>query len=150
MDKYFLMVILADGLVWAKSSYGKFSTGGFVDGITGTLGKFVVKNPNLWYVDFLKSVAIPNAMIFGTLVLWGELFVAITLTLGSLIFLTQKKVDPRLKWLLGLGLLGGFLMNLNFYFASGWTSASTESLNLLMTAIEAVGLWFVLTGVKSK
>ena len=30
MDKYFLMVVLTDGLVWAKSSYGKFAAGGFI------------------------------------------------------------------------------------------------------------------------
>jgi len=140
MNKYFLMVILADGLVWLKSSYGKFSTGGFVEGIGGILAKFVAKNPNTWYVDFLKSVAIPNAQIFGTLVLWGELFVAVSLVLGPLLFLTRKKVDPKVRWLLKIGLLGGFLMNVNFYFAAGWMSPSTESLNMLMAVIELVGL----------
>lgn len=147
-DKYFLMVILAEGLVWLKSSIGKFSAGGFVEGMGATLGKFIAKNPNSWYVDFLKTVAIPNADIFGMMVLWGELFVALALVLGSAYLLMGKKLTDNVKIFLGFGLFGGLLMNVNFYFAAGWTSPSTESLNLLMAAISAVGLWFVTRGVK--
>lgn len=147
-DKYFLLVVLAEGLVWLKSSIGKFSAGGFVEGMGATLGKFIVKNPNFWYVDFIKTVAIPNANLFGMMVLWGELFVALTLVLGSAYLLMGKKLTDNVKILLGLGLFGGLLMNLNFYFAAGWMSSSTESLNLLMAAISAVGLWFVAKDVK--
>lgn len=147
-DKYFLLIILAQGLVWLKSSIGKFSAGGFVEGMGGTLGKFIAKNPNSWYVDFLKSTATPNAEIFGMMVLWGELFVALALIFGSAYLLMGKKLTDNVKVLFGLGLFGGLLMNLNFYFAAGWMSPSTESLNLLMAAISAVGLWFVTRSVK--
>lgn len=147
-DKYFLLVVLIEGLIWLKSSVGKFSGGGFVEGMGATLGKFITKNPNSWYVDFLKSSAIPNANLFGMMVLWGELFVALALILGSAYLLMGKKLTDNVKILLGLGLFGGLLMNLNFYFAAGWTSPSTESLNLLMGAISVVGLWFVKMSVK--
>lgn len=142
-DKYFLLVLLAEGLLWLKSSYGKFSAGGFVENLVSTLIKFSANNPNSWYVNFLKTLAIPNATLIGMLVLYGELVVAVSLTLGSLVFLTQKKFDPVWRSILGVGLFGALILNLNFYFAAGWTSPSTESLNLLMATIDALGLWFV-------
>jgi len=35
-----------------------------------------------WYAHFLQAVVIPHAALFGTLVLWGELYVGIALVVG--------------------------------------------------------------------
>ena len=144
VDKYFLLILLADGLVWLKSSYGKFSGGDFVAGLPATFGKFASKNPYPRFKDFLTSTAIPNYQVFGNLVLWGELFVAVAIVGLTALLLFGVKLNKPWLILLKLGLLGGAFLNLIFFLASGWTSPSTESLNLLMLAVQAVGLVWVM------
>lgn len=136
------LIILINGLVWAKSSYGKLSGGTFVDGMNQTLTKFASQNPYPLYKQFLQTVAIPSSNVFGLLVMWGEFFSALAMILGSLclLFLRPNKL---VLTVLGAGLFGAALMNLNFWLASGWTSPSSESLNLLMMAIELVCLGLV-------
>lgn len=137
--KPILLIILADGLLWLKSSSGKFSSGNFVDSLGGTLKKFSSNNPYPWFKSFLDGVAIPNSGLFGTLILYGELLVAISIVVGSLYLLTQR-LNKSVASLLALGLVGAAFLNLIFYFAAGWTSPSTEEVNLMMLSVEVVGL----------
>lgn len=144
MDKFyrigFNLVLLTLGLDWLRSSVGKITSGKFVAGLTPILNKFISNNPNSWYNDFVKNMVIPNSNLFGNLTMWGEFLSAISITFGSFYLLLNKKGNKRIELLLLSGLIGGALLNLNFYLAAGWTSSSTESLNLLMFAIQAVAI----------
>ncbi len=137
-NKSLLTIILAIGLIWLKSSWGKLSSGNFPDKLGGTLTTFASKNPNLWFKSILETTAIPNSVIFGYLVMLGEFFVAVTLTVASLYLLKKQKTNSTLGIWLCLGLIGGALLNLTFWFAAGWMSPSTETLNLLMAGVQII------------
>lgn len=137
-SKAFLLIILAHGLIWLKSGYGKISGGKFVDSLDKVLTKFASDNPYPAVKGFLESTAIPNAKLFGVLTMWGELLVAVSLVAGALYFLFNKDNRAFLLFL-AAGLLGGAFLNFTFWLAAGWTSASTDTVNLLMAVIETIG-----------
>lgn len=143
--KPLLVILLVIGLLWLKSSYGKITGGTFVTSLGATLTKVADKNPNLWFKQFLISTAIPNSQLFGLLVLWGELLCGIAITLGSILLLFQSKPNRMVGLMLGAGLVAGFLLNINFWLGFGYSNPSTDSLNLLMAAIEVIGLVSLLT-----
>lgn len=136
----FNLVLLTLGLDWLRSSIGKITGGKFVSTLTPTLGKFISNNPNIWYDNFTKNIVIPNSKIFGNLIMWGEFLSAVSITISSLYLLLEKKENKKIEFLLLLGLIGGAFLNFNFYFAAGWTSPSTESLNLIMFVVEAIAI----------
>lgn len=136
----FLLALLSIGLIWFRSGIGKIMGGKFVGALAPTLNKLTTGNPNTWYDGFVKNTVIPNSNFFGNLIMWGEFLSALSITLGSLYLLFNKKENKIVESLFFLGLIGGLLLSLNFYFAAGWTGSSTESLNLLMFAIEAIGI----------
>lgn len=135
-----LWILIAFGLEFLRSSYGKIAGGKFVGGLGSTLKIFANKNPNEWYKNFLNSWAIPNSSMLGNLIMWGELLSGIAMIVGSIYLLLNKGKGRFAQFILMLGLIGGAFLNLNFYFAAGWTSPSTEGLNLLMLVIEVIGI----------
>lgn len=138
--KPFLLILLSLGLLWLRSSLSKFASGNFVSNLGATLNKVVDKNPYPWFKQFLNTVAIPNSEIFGFLVLWGEFLTALAIILGSVMLL--RKLGPE-KWarlILIAGLAGGLFLNIIFWLGFGYTSPSTDSLNLLMGAVELIGI----------
>lgn len=147
--KSFILIVLFVGLIYARSSFGKFASGNFPQNLGETLGRFSSKNPYPWYREFLESVAIPNSQTIGVLVMWGELFVAVALVGGSLYFLT-KKFSRTVAAVLIIGLFIGALLNLVFWLASSWTSPSTDSLNLLMFSIEVIAIVTLLKFYKNQ
>lgn len=150
LNRYLLIILLADGVLWLKSATGKVSSGNFADTLGQTLTKFASNNPYPWFKSFLLTTAIPNSKAFGTLTMWGEMFVALSLTLGiAYLLLNANKTTPILKKFLILGLLGGMFLNAIFWLASGWTSPSTDSLNLLMFVTEFVGLIYIIKFFRS-
>jgi|SRR3989338_7257238 len=146
--KPLLFIFLALGLLWLRSSLAKFASGNFVSGLGTTLSKVVDKNPYPWYKQFLNTVAIPNSQIFGSLVLWGELLTALAIIFGSVMFFTSK-AGKFASLVLMAGLAGGFFLNIIFWLGFGYTSPSTDSLNLLMGVIEIVGLVVLTKGIKN-
>lgn len=146
--KPLLLIFLSLGLLWLKSSLGKFSSGTFVSGLGGTLSKVADKNPYPWFKEFLNNIAIPNSQIFGTLVLWGEFLSALAIILGSIILL-KKDSNKFARFILIAGLAGGLFLNITFWLGFGYTSPSTDSLNLLMGVIEVVGLVALTKGIKN-
>jgi thiosulfate dehydrogenase [quinone] large subunit len=111
------------GYIWLNSAIEKIAGGQFVGGLAKTLGTFASKNPIGWEKAFLTNVAIPNATVFGYLSMYGELLVGLALLLG--IFSE-------------VGAIAGLFMSLSFYFAAGWTSVSTDTLNLVMAGIQVI------------
>ena len=115
-----LRIIL--GVEWFIAGFEKVMDPVFSSNLPKTLSFFISKNSHSWYIAFVNSQVMPNTDIFAWLVSWGELAVGLVLIFG---FLTN------------LGLVLGIFMNLNFYFAAGWTSPSVSSLNLIMAAFQA-------------
>lgn len=77
------------GYSWFTAGLGKvtggFDASGFLKGAIAN----PVKGPDGavvfgWYVDFLKSFALPNVEIFNFIIPWGELLVGLGLLLGCL------------------------------------------------------------------
>lgn len=133
------LILLSIGLLWLKSSLGKFTSGNFVSNLGETLSKIVDKNPYPLFKQFLNNVAIPNSEVFGFLVLWGELLTALAIILGTVGLLLKTKVKLA-RMVLIAGLAGGLFLNIIFWLGFGYTSPSTDSLNLLMGAVELIGI----------
>lgn len=142
--KSFLLILLTVGLLWLKSSLGKFTGGTFVSSLGATLTKTADKNPYPWFKDFLTSVAIPNSAIFGFMVLWGEFFTAVSIISGSAMLLLNPKASRFATLILIAGLVVGLFLNINFWLGFGYSNPSTDSLNLLMAVIELIGAALVL------
>ena len=139
-----LVILLADGLIWLKSSYGKITSNTFADSLPTVLTKFASANPHQWYKTFLETVVIPNYKLFGTLTMWGELFVAVILIL-SIICLFFKLLGTKPPTISAfLALMVAMFLNANFWLASGWTSPASDSLNILMFVIELTSAIFLL------
>ena len=117
------VIRIMTGWIFLHSGWGKVTDPGFAANLPKTLGYFASNNPHAWMVSLLQTVAIPNANLFARLFSWGELVVGLSLFFGVL---SQ------------VGLLGALAMNVTFYFAAGWTSPSTSSLNLLMIVANVV------------
>ncbi len=111
------------GYIWLTAGIEKWQGGAFVGGMAKTLAAFASKNPYPWQQAFLNNVAIPNATLFGNAAMYGEILVGIALLLGVF---SQ------------VGLLAGLTMSVAYYFAAGWTSASTETVNLAMAGVQIV------------
>ncbi|KKU90517.1 MAG: hypothetical protein UY21_C0022G0018 [Microgenomates group bacterium GW2011_GWA1_48_10] len=146
-EKYLLMVLVLVGFLWLRSSWGKIAGGTFVSGLAKTLTNFASKNPYPWFKDFLETVAIPNSQTFGLLVLVGEMTAAMLIFVMSLYLLAGQKTSKLGAFLLPAGLLIAAALNLTFWLASGWMSASGDSLNLLMLGVETVGLVWATKGL---
>lgn len=142
-NKYLLFILFVIDFIWLRSAYGKWTGGKFVAGMEGTLKKFASENPYQPVKDFLQGIAIPNASLFGTLTMWGETLVGISLFISLVWLLFKKQANKLILGLLLMGLLGGAFLNKVFYFSSGWMSPSSESLNLLMFMIEVISAFYV-------
>lgn len=140
VERYLYLIMGLLGFIFLRSSIDKIEGGKFVGALAGTLGKFASKNPYPWYKSFLESVAIPNSVLFGNLTMWGEFFAGISLLGVSVILLFKKKVPKILYLVLILGLFVGAFLNVTFWFASSWTSPSTDGLNLVMSGVQIVCL----------
>lgn len=143
-SRYLYLIFASLGFIFLRSSYGKFSGGTFVSTLGDTLTKLASKNPYPWYKDFLLNTAIPNSNMFGVLTMWGELFSGITLVCLSLYLLVQKKSTKLIYMLLCGGFIVGAFLNLIFWLAAGYTSPSTESLNLVMFLVQVIGVFYTL------
>lgn len=138
--KPLLLILLSIGLLWLRSSYGKLTGGTFVQALGETLSKVAPKNPYPWFKDFLTSVAVPNSQVLGSLVLWGELLSAVAITVGASMLLIKPKASKLVSLVLVLGLAGGVFLNIIFWLGFGYTSPSTDSLNLLMAIVQIIGI----------
>ena len=146
----FLIILLSIGLLWLRSSYGKFTSGTFVNSLGGILTKAADKNPYPLFKQFLTSVAIPNSQVFGLLVLWGELLSAVAITAGVILLLIKSRLKRFASLVLLSGLASGLLLNIVFWLGFGYTSPSTESLNLLMGVIEIIGISFLMNNLRRR
>lgn len=143
-DPYIFCIVLVIGFIFLRSGWGKLTGGKFVGGLEKTLGHFASENPYLPVQAFLKNVAIPNAEVFGNLTMFGELFVGTSLFISVLYLFLKRTMTPIIFLLMVGGLLTAVLLNFTFLLAAGWTSPSTESVNLVMTAVGLILLVYVI------
>lgn len=125
---------------WWSAGWEKVSSPEFVSGINGTLGYFASKNPFPWYKDFLLGPATNSSTLFAYSVEWSQVTIAIILTFAGVFFVYSKNLSIQklaLKFSV-LALVGGMLMNANFYLAAGWTGPSTHGINVVMFWVQAV------------
>lgn len=147
--KSFYLVLITLAFIWLKSGYGKITGGTFVDSLSPILAKFLSNNPYSWYKEFLTGSIIPNAPIFAQMIQWGEVFAAVCIGGSALYFIFSKKQNPSAGIILLIGLFIGMLLNLNFWFASGWMSPSADSLNFLMFVIEFIAFMGIFLQLKN-
>ena len=107
---------LAWGLAWGVLPYPTVSAR-FVGFHPKRVAEFAAGNPIGWYKDFLEQTVLPNASLFATLQVWGEVAVGIGLTLGFLTRLTA---------------LVGLYLAVNFGLASQWMSFGQQGFHLLL------------------
>ncbi|HCM37536.1 MAG: DoxX family protein [Candidatus Gottesmanbacteria bacterium GW2011_GWB1_43_11] len=134
---HLLLIQLLLGLVWFRSGLTKLLAPDFIVNLPKTLTFFASKNPLPWYKDFLLQFAIPQVGLFGNLTRWGEFSAGVLLIITALTMLFKKEV-PFLRHLALVGNLIGVWLNLNFGLASYWTSAASETINLLMLGIQII------------
>ena len=119
---------------WWSAGWEKVSSPEFVNGINGTLGYFASKNPFPWYKDFLLGCATQNSTSFAYSVEWSQISIAVILAVAGALFVYSKRASVQ-KLALSfsvLALIGGMLMNANFYLAAGWTGPGTHGINVVM------------------
>ena len=107
---------LALGLAWGVLPYPTVSAR-FIGFHPKRVAEFAAGNPIGWYKDFLEQIVLPNASLFATLQVWGEVAVGIGLTLGFLTRLTA---------------LVGLYHAVNFGLASQWMSFGQQGFHLLL------------------
>jgi len=137
----------------------KLVRGGFVSGLAADLQNRVQAAPG-WYRSFAESVVIPNASLFGYLIIMGELFVGVTLMATAIVWLVRWE-SPSLtarRTLVGLIFLAAaaaLAMNLNYHIANGaanpWQLPAEVfdegvDINTVLSLIDAV-LIVVMAGV---
>ncbi len=138
---YLYLIQFVIGLIWLKSAYAKFAGVAFSANLSKTLTLFASKNPFPWYAAFLQNWAIPNAGLFAELTRWGELVAAVLLLVTAVSAMRNIRL-PHFHRLATLGALIGAFLNLQFGLAAGWTSPSTETLNLLMLLIQILFIFY--------
>ncbi len=133
-----VQVILA--YEWLSSGWEKVRGGQLVPNIGKSLARFENGNPHEWYVRSMLDVAKTHPLAFGTLVQWGEVLTGIGLLAALVLYAFSKQQSSKnlARFIAVAALLGGAFMNLNFYFAAGWTSPSTGGLNALMFWVQVV------------
>ncbi|MBF8280244.1 MAG: DoxX family protein [Candidatus Magasanikbacteria bacterium] len=139
---------------WWSAGWEKISSPKFVDGIQGTLGFFAGQNPFPWYKSFLLGFASQNAKAFAYTVEWSQIAIGIVLIVSTLVFLYVSSAAIRRLALIAslIALLGGLLMNANFYLAAGWTGPGARAVNVLMFWVQIllIYVWVKLLAQKEQ
>lgn len=128
------MIQAVIGYEWFAAGYEKISSKTFVTQMPGTVAYFASKNPFPWYRDFLSGMDKQRAQDFGYVVQWSQILMGIVLILGSAVYLWTKNDDAKklLTGMIVVALIGGLVMNANFYLAASWTSPGTKGVNVTM------------------
>ena len=140
------MIFFVDGLLWLRSGLGKVAEGKFAESLPLILKKFASENPYPFYKQLLLTTGIPYAKTLAGIIMWGEVISALAILFSVISLFIRPNANYFAERTLVGGLLIGLILNTNFWFGGGWTSASTESINLLMAAIEAIGIATLVKG----
>jgi hypothetical protein len=119
---------------WLHAGWGKVSSPDFVRNLDKTFAAFAAKNPHEWYKGFLEGFATKNSVLFGYTIELSQLLIGLALvaTATAIVYVKDAEGRRAASFVAAVALLGGSLMNANFYMASGWMSPSSNGLNLVM------------------
>jgi uncharacterized membrane protein YphA (DoxX/SURF4 family) len=132
------MIMLILSYEWLAAAWEKFSKPDFMNTIAPTMQMFAMKTPHANYANFLNSIVIPNASLFGNLVRFSEFVVGLGLLAGAFVAMRTGKPTKKAEMAMVVVLVIGLVLNVNFYLAAGWTGVSTAELNKVMAALELV------------
>ena len=111
------------GYVWLMSGLTKVFRGGFPSGLADELKE---KSEGLdgWYKSFLDGTVIPNADVFGWLIMLGELAVGVALIAAAAAwFIRWDRFGYRGRTAVlavtAVAAFAAILMNVNFHLANG-------------------------------
>jgi len=151
-----VQIIVGFEFFWTVTA--KLANGGFVSGLGADLKTRVTAAP-AWYRSFAHSVVIPNATLFGYLIIVGELFVGIALIASAIVWLARwDRLSPAarssLVMVIILAAAAGLAMNVNYHIANGatnpWQIGETfdegVDINTVLAMIEAT-IIVVMSGV---
>jgi len=120
-----IVVELLIGYEWLVSGLNKVLNRGFFSGMSAQLQQQMDGNPNVWYATLVKNLVLPHATLFGFLVEYGELLVALGFFVAAALWMTHRMIPRQLARLTGWGvivaLIGGALMTMNYYIMAGKT-----------------------------
>lgn len=113
------------GYEWLMSGFTKAVRGGFPGGLAGEL-RDKSKDSASWYKSFLDGTIIPNAHLFGWLIMIGEILIGVALIAAAAVWLWRWDRLPDLGRMMvlavtALAALGAIFMAINFHLASGAT-----------------------------
>jgi thiosulfate dehydrogenase [quinone] large subunit len=116
-------ILLLLAYEWLLSSLNKLLSADFRAGLADELRESIADNPNHWYVRVLNDGVISHARAVAFIVEWGEIFVALGLALGAVLWIVGDRLSVR--WLRRLhlvvigSLLGAAFMTANYYLMDG-------------------------------
>lgn len=119
-----LCVVMAFiGYEWFMSGLTKVVRGGFASGLAEELTE-KSSGSAAWYVTILDSAVIPNAELFGYLIVVGELAIGVALLGAAFALLFRwhrlSRREELTVWVaVALGSIGAIFMNINFHLANG-------------------------------
>lgn len=140
-------VFLGLSLIWLRSGIEKILSGSFPENLSQTLMHFSENNPIPSVVNVIDSVFLPYSIVYGYLVMYGELYVGMTIGIICLVTF-QKAISRSFLYLLASGFFIGAFLNVTFWITSGYLSPSGDALNLLMLYLEILGLVYVTVMLK--
>jgi NADH dehydrogenase len=112
------------GVIFAVAAVGKLTARvDFAGPMTGFLTGAVVRNGHGWYAGFLRAVVLPHAHVFATLVLLGEVFVAVSMIFGLL---------TRVGAVVAIVLLANYLCAKGLPF---WSPASNDAADIVLALV---------------
>ncbi len=84
--RYLLAAVQAVvGYEWLVSGANKVLSGAFPQGLADALQEGLRDNPNVWYVDFVRGVVLPQSVVYGYLIQYCELAAGVALLIGALV-----------------------------------------------------------------
>lgn len=113
------------GFEWFWSGLAKIiMPGGFPAALPEELGE-IAQNAPAWYANFLTSIVISNAAVFGYVIEISELLIGAAFLFGPLIWFFAWERMPNfvrttLFPLTAIAAFGGFFMAVNFHIAMGY------------------------------
>ncbi len=113
---------IALGVLFVKASWGKVMSGGDWTPLRFLEHHISEGNTFAFFRPFVEGVAIPNHVLFGYLVAYGELFIGIALILG---------VMTRLASLFGILMMFSFVWTKGLAF---WSAGNYDALWIMMFA----------------
>jgi uncharacterized membrane protein YphA (DoxX/SURF4 family) len=134
----FWLIILFLGVIWLRSGIEKLETHAFPQNLSKTLTFFAGGTKYPWFKSLLLDFAIPQSKVIGECVQWGEVLAGLALIFLVISSFFFRQNIPVFSVLVLFPLFVTLLMNIFFWLAAGWTSPSTDTVNLFMAGIEGI------------